>query len=116
MLLTMKADVPEGEYIGKLTEIQEWTENEEKYGPAIRFVFEIAKGDLQGQEVTRITGTRVTRKTALGKLLRGLKGATIEPGEAIDPTEFVGQTYVLTVCETDSGSTRVEMVLRAPTQ
>ena len=81
--LTMKAEVPEGEYIGKLTSVEEWTENQEKYGPAIRFAFEITKGDFQGQETCSITGAKLTKRTRLGKLLRGLKGSSIEPGEEI---------------------------------
>jgi len=116
MQLTMKAEMPEGEYLGDLTAVEEWNENADKYGPAIRFVFRITEGDYADQEVTRITGTRVTKKTALGKMLRGLKGAPIEPGEAIDPEAFVGQRYVLSVAETDSGSTRVESVMRPPQQ
>lgn len=114
MRLTMKADVPEGEYLGKLLAVEEWKENADKYGPAIRFVWEITRGDFQNQEVTRITGTRVTKKTALGKLLRGLKGGAIEPGEEIDPTQFIGREYLLTVAETDSGSTRVESAISPP--
>ena len=114
MKMTMKADVPEGEYLGKLLAVEEWNENVDKYGPAVRFAWEITRGDFQNQEVSRITGTRVTKKTALGKLLRGLKGGAIEPGEEIDPTQFVGREYVLTVGETDSGSTRVESVISPP--
>ena len=115
MQLTMKAEVPEGEYLGKLVSVDEWNENVDKYGPAIRFAWVITRGDYEGQEVSRITGTRVTKKTALGKLLRGLKGASIEPGEQIDPTAFIGREYVLRVEETESGATRVASVISPPT-
>ena len=68
----------------------------------------------EGQEVSRITGTKLTKKTALGKMLVGLKGGPIEPGEEVDPTQFVGREYLLVVGETDNGSTRVETVLSNP--
>ncbi len=114
MKMTMKAEIPVGEYLGKLIAVDEWNENLDKFGPAVRFAWEILKGPFQGQEVSRITGTRVTKKTALGKLLVSMKGGAIEPGEEIDPTEFIGREYLLVVGETDSGSTRVETVLRNP--
>lgn len=114
MDLTMKAEIPEGEYLGRLTSVEEWTQNAEKYGPAVRFAFEILKGDYKGQEAVSITSAKVTKKTRLGKLLRALKGSAIEPGEMIDPTQFIGREYVISVVETDSGSTRVENLI-APT-
>ena len=49
--LKMKAEVPEGEYLGKLTSVEEWKENVEKYGLGVRFAFEISKGDYAGQEI-----------------------------------------------------------------
>ena len=114
--LTMgSGGVPAGAYTVELVAVEPWTENSDKYGDGIVFKFKVLGGEHDGVETSRITGSRLTPKSALKRILMGLKGGDIEVGEKIEPQAFVGRRYMAVVQETDSGSTRVETLLK-PTE
>ena len=104
--------VPAGHYTVKFTGAEPWKENEEKYGVGTLFRFEVVGGDHDGEETSRITGAKLTPKSALAQILKGLRGNKIERGETVDPSDFTGQRYVAIVKETETGSTRVESIVK----
>lgn len=105
--------VPEGQYQAELTAVEPFNENADKYGEAFRFVWEITEGDFEGDESSRICARKLTKKSALGKLVRSLKGSDVEKGESVDLESFIGLTGLIIVEELDSGSTRVAKFLPA---
>jgi hypothetical protein len=113
MLFEMRSGgVPAGHYTVTFKGAEPWRENVEKYGVGTLFRFEVVGGDHDGEETSRITGSKLTPKSALAQILTGLGGRKIERGETIDPNSFVDQRYFAIVKETESGSTRVESIVR----
>ena len=104
--------VPAGQYEVEFVSATPWEEHADKYGPGTLFQFRVVGGDHDGVEVGRITGARLTPKSALAGILTGLRGSKIERGETVDPQDFVGRRYFAIVKETDSGSTRIESIVR----
>jgi len=84
----------------------------EEYGPRVLFEWEILEGKETGTVAMRYTSAKTSPKSALSKIAAGLAGRKFEPGEEFDSDQFVGETYLIVVAETDSGSTRVETVLK----
>ena len=103
--------VPAGAFRATFTGVED-TDHEE-YGAGLRFRFEVVGGGHAGEETSRITGTRPTPKNALGKILAGLTGSGLEVGQDVDIEACIGKQYLVNICETKSGSTRVESVIRA---
>ena len=111
-LIMGSGGIPPGAYSLELMAIEKWTENSEKYGDGVIFRFKVIGGDHDGEETSRITGSKLTPKSSLKKIAVGLKGSDIEAGEKVDFQEFIGRRYMGVVQETDSGSTRVETLLK----
>jgi len=66
--------VKDGVYPAKLTAVKQF---ENSYGPRLGFEFTLA-GDAQGQTVMRSTTPKLTAKSKLAELLRGLVGRDID--------------------------------------
>lgn len=112
MKLTMGAgSLPAGVYSATFVGVEKYEDNADKYGEGLKWTFRVTKGDHEGGETSRITSKSISKKSAAGKLLSQLAGRQIEAGEEITTDQYVGQAYVITVEETDSGSTRVASVL-----
>ena len=112
MAFTMKAaGVPVGQYRAKFSSWEASTHAE--YGERVLFEFEVLDGKEKGNKATRFCSAKMTPKSALTKLARGLAGKSFEPGDEFDPDQFVGDEYLVIVEETDSVSTRVASVLKA---
>lgn len=105
--------VPAGAFRAKFVDVEE-TEHEE-YGAGLRFVFEVIGGDHNGEVATRITSDRPTPKNAAGRMIAGLTGQGLTPGQAVDLASHVGEEYLIQVEETKNGSTRIGAVIRAGT-
>lgn len=58
---------------------------------------------LEGKRFTEIHTWTVGPKSNLGKLIGALRGAPIEPGEAVNPDDYIGATFVVTISTTDDG-------------
>lgn len=110
MSFVMKsAGVPVGQYRAKFSS---WEESvHEEYGDRVLFEFEIVDGKEKGNKSTRFTSAKMSPKSALCKIAKGLSGKAFEPGDNFDPNDYVGREYLILVSETDSGSTRVESVI-----
>jgi hypothetical protein len=107
---TIKSDdVPIGVYKAKFLGDEPTVHPE--FGAGIRFKFEVVDGKCAGKVVTRITGSAPRPKNAAGKFLAMIAGVKPSDGVTVSPADFVGQKYVITVGETDSGYTRVNEVM-----
>lgn len=107
--------VPAGTYIGPFLGVEDVEADAQRgYGPGLKWLFQIAKGELAGQQATRITTAIPTQKNACGRMLNGLLGRALQPGEAVDVQQFVGKTYLLIVAAGENGGTRVETVSAPP--
>src|SRR5262245_2222490 len=85
---------PGAEFIG--TEVQP-ANPEKKFEAGIKWKWKIHGGPCDGQIATRITGPVPTPKNACGKVLSGLIGRALAPGESIDPDQYIGEHYLLIV-------------------
>jgi hypothetical protein len=87
-----------------------------EYGAGLKWTWEILNGAHAGQKASRITSATPTPQNAAGKILAGILGRQLQPGEDVDLQAFVGRPYLIIVDRTDKGATRVETVLQAPTE
>lgn len=103
--------VPVGSYLAKFVGV-EATNNE--YGDGLRWLFEVVSGPQKGVKTSRITSQSPTPKNACGKMLSGITGKPLTPGEDVALEAFVGKTFLVMVGPTDSGGTRVDSVSPPP--
>jgi len=89
--------VPDGSYEATFVGVEHVPANLEKgYKPAIKLVFEIAKGEHTGSKASRIAGIANGPKAHLPKLLKNIMKADPLAG-AIDLGPFVGRPYMVSV-------------------
>lgn len=103
--------VPAGSYLALYEGVEE-TSNE--YGNGLRWMFQVTGGPHKGSRTSRITSDNPTPKNACGRMLAGLAGKTLTPGEDINLEAFVGKTYLVVVSNTDGGGTRIDSVSLPP--
>jgi len=108
-LTVEQSGLPVGSYRAKFVGVEESSHDE--WGPGLTWKFEVTEGPQKGNTGTRTTGPKVTTKNACGKMIASLSGGSLEVGEKVDPSEFIGQAYSIAVAETKSGGTRVESVI-----
>ena len=76
---------------------------ETQYGEGARFIFEV-----DGSTISRITKPQATMANATGRIIAGMSGKSLTPGEEVDLDSLVGKQFLITVENTTSGtSTRV---------
>lgn len=111
MAFTMKsAGVPVGQYRAKFSS---WEQSvHEEYGDRVLFEFQILEGKEKDNKATRFTSAKMSPKSALCKMAKGLSGHAFEPGDHFDPDDYLNKEYLIIVAETDSGATRVESVIK----
>jgi hypothetical protein len=113
-VLTVSAGgVPPGSYLAVFTG-GEPTSNE--YGDGLRWQFEVLTGPFKGGKTSRTTTRIPTTKNSCGKMLSGLAGKPLAPGEDHDIESFIGKKYLIVVTTTDSGGTRVDSVSPPPVE
>src|SRR5262245_43177237 len=97
MQFTMKKVLPIGSYRGILKSIED--ANHDEFGAGVRFTFLIEHGAEKGQEcqVTCNSERPPTAKNRLGRMLSGLSGRKLQPGESCDASAFVGRKFVFMV-------------------
>lgn len=103
---------PPGTYSAKFMGFESTTH--EQYGAGLKWTWEIVGGALAGQKASRTTGVSPTPRNGAGKLVAGLVGRAIAPGEDVNLDSCVGKNYLIVVAEAKGGGTRVETVLIAP--
>lgn len=107
------SSVPAGMYKG-LFEGAEPTEPHAEYGKGVRFKFKVQGGEQDGQEASVICGLEkpASPKNRLGRILGGLTGKAVEPGQTITVEQYIGKQYLLQVEAAPSGTgTRVATVM-----
>ncbi len=85
----------------------------DEFGPGLRWEFRVLTGDYSGQFISRITGRSPGPRNACGRLLSGLLGRVVSPGEEIETDSLRHQRFIVDVAETSNGSVRVEQVAPA---
>lgn len=113
LLKVSAGGVPVGSYVANFVGIEP-TSNE--FGEGLKWEFEVASGPHKGQKTSRMTTNIPSLKNAAGKILAGLVGHTLTPGEQIDPVAYKGKPYLIVVAATDKGSTRIESVSPPPVE
>src|SRR5262245_47457314 len=97
MQFTAAAPIPIGAYSAMLKSAELTTHPE--FGAGVCFRFSITGGPQAGQEpcVTCSTERPPSPKNKLGRILAGMLGRSIQPGENIDATQFVGKPFSVVV-------------------
>lgn len=114
MKVRVESVVPPGMYSAVLVQVREYEQDGgNNYGPAMLWVWKVLGGKYDGHEVARVTGQRVSPKTALGRLLSGILGSLPPQGTDIDTDSLIGEEHKVIVSEADGGGTRVEHAVKA---
>ena len=81
-----------------------------EYGAGARFDFKIVGGgEHDGRIASRTCKPVPSAKNATGRLMAGLKGGVMKPGEKVSLAECIGTTFTIGVGLAQNGtSTRVE--------
>ena len=89
------------------------TEHDE-YGLGARFDFKVTGGEHVGKIASRTTKPTPSAKNVCGKLMSGILGRAMAPGEKVNLAPFIGKTFTIIVGLAQNGqSTRVESVVAA---
>jgi hypothetical protein len=104
------AGVPAGFYKAVFENVEQTTHDE--YGDGLKFVWKVIDGPQTGGLATRITSPKLSPKNAAGRMIAGISGKSLVPGEKIDLTPFVGRTCLLQVEAVANGNgSRVSSVI-----
>lgn len=110
LVMTDNSGPPPGLYTAAFAEFKQTTS--EQYGAGLCLTFTVDSGEHSGVKVGRTGKPTPTPQNVMGKLLAGLLGRQMKPGEAINLSDFVGKRYTIVVAQSPSGkSTRVESIL-----
>lgn len=83
-----------------------------EFGDGARFDFKVSGGEHDGRIASRTTKTTPSAKNTCGKLMAGLLGAAMKPGERVSLAGCIGRPYTIVVAAAPSGTaTRVEQVM-----
>lgn len=107
------SSVPVGMYRGTFSGVEVQPPHPE-LGKGVRFKFKVVGGDHDGEEATVICGIDkpASPKNRLGRVLGGLAGSPVQPGQTITVDSFVGKTYLLQVEQAPNGTgTRVGTIM-----
>jgi hypothetical protein len=98
---------PVGTYTAVLDSVQ--TTEHPEYGPGLRFGWKIAMGPYLGTIASRTTNRNPSPSNISGRIMAGLLGRQINPGERVALGECIGRRYMIVVGPGVNGnSTRVE--------
>jgi hypothetical protein len=86
----------------------------EQYGDGARFDWRIIGGEHDGRTTSRTCKPIPTAKNNTGKLMAGLLGGSMKPGETVSLASCIGKHYTVVVGLAQNGeTTRVESVMPA---
>ena len=98
---------PPGTYKGVLESIEATTHQE--FGDGVRITWRITEGMSSGLLASRTCNPHPTPTNATGRLMAGLLGRQIKPGEKVSLAACIGRSYMVVVGLGRNGqSTRVE--------
>ena len=83
----------------------------DEFGPGLKFCFEVIDGEHAGEQATRITSDKPSPKNSAGRMITGIVGRSISPGENIDLAFYVGKKYLVQVEDAKGGGTRIATVM-----
>lgn len=107
------SSVPVGMYRAVFSGVEEQPPHPE-YGKGVRFTFKISGGDHDGEDATVICGIEkpASPKNRLGRVLGGLAGAPVQPGQTINVDQYAGKVYLIQVEQAPNGTgTRVGTIM-----
>jgi hypothetical protein len=84
-----------GKYVARLVRCEAFSS---QYGPAARLTF-----DVDGREVSRVfkaecpNKAKCTNRNAAGRMVAGILGRQMEPGESVDLQPFINKPFLITV-------------------
>jgi len=83
-----------------------------EYGPGARFDFRVIGGEHDGKIASRTTKMEPSAKNSCGKLMAGILGRPVNPGETVNLAAYIGKEFTIVVAAAPSGTaTRVEQVM-----
>jgi hypothetical protein len=83
--------------------------NHPEYGDGARFDWKVVGGEHDGKTASRTCKPTPSSKNVTGKLMAGLLGGAMKPGEKVSLASCVGKTYTIVVGLAQNGtSTGVE--------
>jgi hypothetical protein len=103
---------PRRVYLAKFLGVEASPSNE--YGEGRRWPFEVVSGPQKGSKTSRVTGQSPSLKNGCGKIVTGLTGKPLTPGDDIDVDLFIGKIYLIVVANTEGGGTRIDSVSPPP--
>ena len=112
-IVSSVSSVPSGSYAATFTAIDPFESNVEQFGEAVILRFEIASGEYEGQEASRICSKRFSTKSNLYGFAKAMFGGELKRGDKFDFAQHIGAKGLIVVEETESGATRVATFLRA---
>jgi hypothetical protein len=99
--------VPPGRYLSLLKSIE--STHHEEFGAGVKFTWMIIESPGMGMHVYRTCGPNPSLTNAAGRLMAGVLGRQIKPGEEVSLAECIGRKYRVVVGQSTNGtSTRVE--------
>jgi hypothetical protein len=107
------SSVPAGMYKGTFLGVEE-TPPHADYGRGCRFKFKVVGGEHDGEEASVICGIEkpASPKNRLGRVLGGITGKPVEPGQTISVEQYVGRSYLFQVEAAPSGTgTRISTIM-----
>jgi hypothetical protein len=111
-LMIPTGGVPAGSYMARFVGIEAWSDD--YYGDAVRWQFEVLSDPHKGAKISRFTSANPTLTNSCGKILAGIIGKPLTPGEGIDANAYTGKNYLIAVVDTEFGGTRVDSVSPPP--
>jgi hypothetical protein len=83
--------------------------NHPEYGDGARFDWKVTEGEHKGRIASRTGKPVPSAKNCTGRLMAGLLGRAIAPGERVSLAALVGKTFTIVVAAAPNGTaTRVE--------
>ena len=114
MKMTMgTGGLPVGSYSARFKKCEEYKENLDKYGPAVRLVFTVQGGEHDGEEGFAVCSAKLTPRSKLTKFATAIKGGPIAAGDEIDFDDLVGVEGLIVVEETESGGSKVASFIKS---
>ena len=100
--------LPIGSYVCEFVGVQPFSHPE--FGDGLRWEFEVVRGKKEGARTSRVTKDVPTIKNSAGRFLAALDAKSPSEDMDVEPQQFVGREYRVTVAASPGspGSTRVE--------
>jgi len=99
--------VPPGKYSAVFQGAEDWDDNGNDYGPAVRLNFLVMNGDHDGKMVTAICSKKLTRASKLTKFVSAMNGGPFRPGDIVRLDDYLGTNGSIVVEATQNGGSKV---------